>query len=359
MINEFEFEGGTFNDLLEDSTPQVEESTEEIVDVPTNDLLGDNPNDSHEPDDTNQEPSQSNDYMTTFLESYGVKNGIITYDNEDGSTEDVNFNDLDDEEKLNILKSLTAPDLSENEIETINYLRENNATLQDVVEYYSQKAVNEYIEKNGAVQKTYSVDEYSDDDLYLADLRTKYSDMSEEELKSDLDAAKENEELFKKKVDIIRKNYKALEDEKENEKIRQQEEQYNTFHNSVIENIDKFNSISMDYRDEKSDSLSIEDQEKRAIYDYIIKKDENGMTQLFRDLNDNQKLVEIAWYALYGKDAISDITRYWKSQLKKDRKEDKQKSQPQTTVKKQDDKPKDSFERHRFSASFVGGENLL
>lgn len=363
-MNDFEFEASGFETILGESDDLSNDNhTEESADVTVADesLLDDTTEKNDTSDNTNDDSAEviEGDYMSNFLSNYGIKNGTITYENEDGTTEDVKFADLDDEEKVNILKNITAPNLTQNEIETLNYLRSQNATLQDVVEYYSQKAVQDYIAQNGPIEKSYAVDDYTDDELFLVDLKTKFADMSDEELKSELETAKENEDMFKKKVDIIRKNYKDLEEQQEKDRVAQQEEMYRAYDNALIEKIDAFQGIAMDYKDEKSDRLSIENHERLGIYEYIMKRDENGYSQLSKDLNDPDKLINIAWYALYGKDAFSDMTRYWKSQLKKDRREDKPKSQVQTTVKKTDDKKKDTLERHRFSASFVGGENLL
>lgn len=298
MENPSEFNGDVFDSLFDDNTTPVDDqtATSQTADVDVNpDLIDDQPKDESTETNTQEESTEEThgDYITKFLSNYGIENGTITYENEDGTTEDVNFNDLDDEEKLNILREISSPNLSEDEIATINYLRQNNATIQDVVEYYSQKAVRDYIEKN-AGERTYSVDAYSDDEIYVAELRNKYADMTDEEIEADLNAAKENETLFKKKVDIIRNQYKVLEEEREKETVRQQEERYNNFKDSIYNQINDFSEISLDYKDTQSDSLSIEDSEKDAIYRYILDRDADGATQFFKDINDPQKLVEMA-----------------------------------------------------------------
>lgn len=370
MSNHFEFNGDGYEGLLESDDNNIVSSNDSnvtVADVPGGDSIDETPvnepdgsassNDLSEPPSL-EKPENEEDFIMSFLSEYGLKDGKVTYENEDGSTEEVNFNDLDSEEKLNILKELTTPNLSKDEIEVINYLRSNNATIQDVITYYSQKAVEDYIKENGPVEKQYSIDEYSDDELYIADLKSKYSNMTEDEIKADLEIAKENEDLFKKKVDIIRNQYKAQEEEEAKERVRKQEEQFNNFKTSLETQLTEFNEISMDYKDNKSDRLQIEDSEKEEIYKYILNQDENGTTQFFKDLNDPKMLVELAWFALYGKDAISDITNYWKSQLKNSR----QKSEPksQTTVIPADKKPhKDNFTSHYKSVETVYGENLL
>ena len=106
--------------------------------------------------------------------------------------------------------------------------------------------------------------------------------------------AKSNEELFKKKVEVIRNQYKAAEDQRIEDDRLAKEAQMQTFTNNVYNALNNFNELSLDYRDEKSDSLQIEDAEKEAVYNYILSQDENGATQFFKDLNDPNVLVELA-----------------------------------------------------------------
>jgi hypothetical protein len=297
----------SYNDKKDESALSVTSSIDNIVDSDS-DSGSDTKNTTTEfSDKTN---SNNNDFIISFLNEYGIKDGKVAYENEDGNTEEVPFNDLDSEEKINILKSLTSPNLSKDEIEVINYLRANNATIQDVIAYYSQKAIEDYIKENGEIQKQYSVDQYSDDELYTADLKAKFPDMTDDDIKADLEIAKENEELFKKKAEIIRKQYKEKEEKEAKEKIEAKEEEFNNFRNTISDKLSEFNEISMDYKDSKSDCLQIEDSEKEEIYKYILNQDEDGRTQFFKDLNDPKILVELAWFALYGKDAISDISNY-------------------------------------------------
>lgn len=361
MLNHFESNSSSFDSLLSnDSNTNTEQAPEfTTVEGPDNDeLLEPTTKESETTEESNIDSTESidDDFLMSFLSEYGLKDGKVTYENEDGSTEEVEFNELNPEEKLNILKELTTPNLSKDEIEVINYLRSNNATIQDVITYYSQKAIDDYIKENGPVEKQYSVDEYSDDEIYIADLKNKFSDMTDDDIKTDLEIAKENEDLFKKKVDIIRKQYKAQEEESAQEKIKAQEEQFNNFKTSLENQLTDFNEISMDYKDSKSDRLQIEDAEKEEIYKYILNQDENGTTQFFKDLNDPKTLVELAWFALYGKDAISNISNYWKSQLKNTR---KQEPKSQTTVLSDTKKQKDDFIKHYKSVKTSYGEDLL
>lgn len=361
MPNHFDLNDGGFDSLLEDESVVTEPTRTEptSVDIPDNTIEEptEPKNDDSDTDPSSENDTDEGDFLLSFLNGYGLKDGKVTYENDDGSTEEVNFNDLSSKEKLNILKELTATNLSQEEIKVINYLRANNATIQDVINYYSNKAIEDYINQNGPVEKHYEIDEYSDDEVYVADLRSKFEDMTDDEIKADLELAKENEDLFKKKVETIRKRYKEQEEEYSNQQKQEQEARYNDFKQSLSDQLHNFNEISMDYKDSKSDSLEIDDQEKENIYNYILNLDENGTSQFFKDLNDPQKLIELAWFSLYGKEAISDISNYWKGQLKNSRRNE---TKPQTTIVKQDTKDKkDNFFRHRNTVETDYGENLL
>ena len=349
-------------DDLMDNTP-TDETIDQTVEV---DPPADITEDVVDPVEPDEEPTEDDidddaDYMETFLKSFGIEDGkTLKFENEDGTTEDVDFNSLSNKEKLGILKDLTTPQLQEHEIETINYLRRNNATMQDVVEYYQQKAIQEYIEKNGAPEKVYSVDEYKDDELYMADAKAKYPDMTDEELLADLEAAKENEALFNKKVEAIRKQYKAIEDKEKADAEQAERDRVENFKNSIQSTLDNFNEISLDYTDAKADSLTIEASEKNKILEYITKQDANGMTQLYKDLNDAEKLISFAWWTNYGQESISSITKYFQKQLAEARKEKKEAQKPVTTrVPKTDKKSVDNLKFQGYKSFEVEGLDHL
>lgn len=349
------------DDLMDDNP--TDETIDQTVEV---DPPADITEDVVDPVEPDEEPTEDDidddaDYMETFLKSFGIEDGkTLKFENEDGTTEDVDFNSLSNKEKLEILKDLTTPQLQEHEIETINYLRRNNATMQDVVEYYQQKAIQEYIEKNGAPEKVYSVDEYKDDELYMADAKAKYPDMTDEELLADLEAAKENEALFNKKVEAIRKQYKAIEDKEKADAEQAERDRVENFKNSIQSTLDNFNEISLDYTDAKADSLTIEASEKNKILEYITKQDANGMTQLYKDLNDAEKLISFAWWTNYGQESISSITKYFQKQLAEARKEKKEAQKPVTTrVPKTDKKSVDNIKFQGYRSFEVEGLDHL
>lgn len=235
------------------------------------------------------------DIMSQFLQSRGIRDGktIVYEDEETGETSEVDFSTLSKPEQLQILSEISSPDLSEDEIQTINYLRENNVTLQDVITYYQDQAVKAYIENN-KVESTSSVDSYDDDVIYLAEMKRRFPSMSEDELESELEAAKSNEELFKKKVEVIRDTYKQEEEKQAQEAIEAQQRQQEEYQKEFVNQLNNFSYVLMDHTDPKSDKLVIEDADRQAIYDYIFKKGPNGTSQLVDDLNNTEVLIQLA-----------------------------------------------------------------
>ena len=118
---------------------------------------------------------------------------------------------------------------------------------------------------------------------------------------------------------------------------KHKEEKYNQLRSALTESVSNFKEISFDYKDPESDVLVIEDDEKSKILSYLLEQDTNGYSQFFKDLNDPKVLVELAWYRLFGQDAISNISEYWKDILKQERrtaKSNKNSSASQTVVDK-------------------------
>lgn len=172
----------------------------------------------------------------------------IQFENEDGEIETVDFDTLDKDTQLTMLKELSDPGLSEHEIEVVNYLRRNNASFNDVIEYFAEQRLQEYLNANPDQihQKHYSIDDYTNDELYLADLKNKYPDFTEEELLSELDAAKLNEDLFNKKTNAIRQQYKEIEDQQIKDQEQAEQMRYETLQKNITDAVINFKEVSID-----------------------------------------------------------------------------------------------------------------
>lgn len=322
-----------FEDLLDDPGTQVVEdnNTPKPLDPTDDPILNDYVNGSTGEDDT-PDPSEddknkdhnSGDFLHNFLKEKGIGDpSKLQWEDENGEITDVDFDNLSDEDKLNVLNSLSDPGLSQHEIDVVNYLRQNGVTFNQVIDYFSKKAVDDYIAQNpdSAPTKTYTIDDYTDEELYLADLKSKYPDFTDEELTSKLNSAKSNEELFKKEVNALRTEYKKEEDAQVEAQKQKEQQDYDNLVSNLQNILGNFNEVVLDSTDPESDVLEIEDSDKEQVLAYLLNQDTDGKSQLVKDLENPTTLIELAWLRTQGRALIDNSTRYWKDLLKQERKE--------------------------------------
>jgi hypothetical protein len=321
-----------FDDLLNDQPINEDESVNEYESRTEADLDLDTDDSEVETEqETEEEPSEDiPDYkdnsLYSFLQSRGVSDPKkIQMKNEDGTVDEVDFGSLTPEEQLEILQAASDPGLTSEEIDTINLLRNNKMNLKQAMESYAQQMLDAYLSEHPEAvhQKNYQIDDYTDDDLYLVDLKMRYPDFTDEELLSKLDEAKANESLFKKEAEVLRNTYKAREDQAEADRVQREQQQAEDLRNNLVNAASNFNEVQLDYTDDQSDSLLIEDADKRQMISYILDQDENGKSQLVKDLEDPNSLIELAWLRTQGAEVLSNITKYWKNTLATERAENK------------------------------------
>jgi len=320
-----EFEGINYDSLLEEPTQEqpVEESTQfEPIQTP-DDLV--DAEDHQEPnvEDVTTEPED--DALTSYLKSRGIEDVTkIQFENDEGEIEEKNWNDLSKEEQLTMLQELSSSDYTDYERQVINYLRTNNTDLQGVIDYFSQKAVDDYLKANPdkVHQREYKIDDYSDDELYIADLKLKFPDFTDDELESKLESAKTNEELFNREVAALR-NYYKQEEEREEEAAKQSAEQeYQHLQQSLLDAASKFTEVKFDLDDaEDQGGFEIEDSDRQRALAYLLAQDKDGNSQFDKDLSDPNALFEIAYLRTSARDLITGTSQYYKGLLAETRKE--------------------------------------
>lgn len=322
-------ENDYFDHLLDDNDPEINQEVVKEEDNSMDALLGIPTIDDSEPEpvsdpEPENEENDDKDIISVFLKENGIVDpSKIQFEGEDGTIEELDFNTLDREEQLNILKEITDPGLSNHEIEVINYLRKNRVSFNEVIDYFAEQRLHEYLNANPdqVHPTTYSIDEYTDEELYLADLKSKYPSFTDEELMSKLNIAKSDENLFTKEVDVLRKSYKAEEDRAKQEAAYAEQQEYEALQNSLINAAGAFSEISLDASDPQSDSLVIEDGDRNQILAYLLNQDKDGKSQFVKDIENPDTLIELAWYRINGKNTLSGVTQYWKNILKEERKE--------------------------------------
>lgn len=290
---------------------------------------------------TQQTPKS--DLISRVLESKGIQGNTIQYENEDGEVEDVDFYTLPEAEQLAILNSSDADNnygLLEDEINAINYLRENGASFEDVIDYHKRQAVQEYIDSQNIAG--IEVEQYTDEQLFALDLKAKYDELTDDEIEIEIQKQLEHPDLFKKKVDKLRSDYKEIElDQLQQARLEEEsniEQRYTELQDNLVnvaQSVEDIGGLELDYED-KNDVLS-----------FLLDKDINGNSPFVKSLEDPNTLFELAWYATKGKEAFGILHDYYKKQIESVRKDSYNKG-------KADSKPKE--EAKATSKNFIRRE---
>jgi hypothetical protein len=277
---------------------------------------------------TDSEPITTNSVIDSLLASKGITDGKIVMIEEDGTESEVSFYDLSLEEQIEILNQgeiTESPDLDEKEVDLLNKIRSSGLTADQYLEQYKQQVLSEL---GQTPTQNYEIDNYTDQELYILDLKNKF-DLTEEELVTELEKELQNEDLFTRKVTKLREEYKKLEDEykqtQQQEFEAQRQQQYDQFAQQMVDIAVK----TPDFY-----GIELEDDEKNEVLSFLLELDEDGTSNFYKSLNDPGKLYEAAWFLRYGKDAFDALKNAYESEIAKLKKEDKR----QVVVRKSNEK---------------------
>lgn len=309
--------------------------------MPDNSFGGETPQDgnySSEQDDDffNEDPQPSDDYITKLLSSKGIDRNAVQFLNEKGEIEQYNWDDLSDQEKLDILSQEDESPITDEELQTLNYLRQNKINLAQFAEYNRRQAIEDYLSQNTDIN--YTVDQLSDDELFVFDLKERYPNLTDEELADELDAAKANESLFTKKVNTLRDEYKTLQEQEMQQQkemeTAQNEEAYNQMAQSLVEAARNTEDLH---------GLILEDEDKEDILSFLLDRDVNGQSEFYKLFSNPEALFKMAWYYLKGEEAFNAVNNYYKGVIEQTRRQPSN-SQNVRVVKKQKSKEYDPYD---------------
>lgn len=266
-----------------------------------------------------QEPVQEDDIIISMLKQIGISDpSKIKFENDEGEIEEVSWDSLSAEEKMNILTP-ESPDpnfgLEDPEINFINLLRDAGITPEEYINYQREQAIEEYRQAlEGNPQ--YEVERLTDEDLYALDLQSRVPDMTDEEVAIALEHEKANPELFEKKMQGIRAEYKALEDKgRQNEELleqQQKQEQFEAFQSDVLDAIESLDEVG-------GVKLNLDEDDMEEVANFILSLDSAGVSYLGKALDDPQTLARMAWFALKGDEAFATITDYYDKEIAKEK----------------------------------------
>lgn len=306
------------------------------------DLLNDDDNDEQidvdvdfQPQDEDPEPTPlREDEVLNPMESFLKEKGIvdmnnIIFEDEEGNEITRSWGDLTSEEQLNILKQSDVDDdygLENHEVAIINTIRESGLSGEEYINYIKQQAIQEFITANSNPE--YSINEFTDDELYILDLKSKIPDITDEEASLALEHDKANESVFTKKITALRNEY--IEYEQERIRLQQEEEEAVVaqekaeFINNITYAIDNFKTIG-------NFDIELEDSDKQYINEIIAGEDKAGVRHIAKMLNDPATLVKMVWFATKGDEAFNDISKYYKAKISEINKQNKPKDTKTTS----------------------------
>lgn len=253
------------------------------------------------------------DFMSDFLKTRGIDDlNNINFEDDNGQVIQRSWNDLSNEEKINILNMPLEEKhedndngLTEDEINLLTQIRQSNLSPQE----YLQQIAGEQVE----VTPQYKIDDLSDDEVFLLDLESRVGELTDEEAAQALNTVKTNEEFFKKQVEGIRKEYKEREDlktqQEEAQREQEQQEAFEQYQAQVVDAIQGFNSVG-------NFDLNFEDADREELAEFMLSRDQAGKNYLFEALQDPETLTRAAWFILNGEEAFNNISDYFAQQIK-------------------------------------------
>lgn len=233
---------------------------------------------------------EESESINKILESKGINPHEILYEDDNGEEVVVDFYDLDPEEQLNLLQyNPNQYDLEDNEVEVVNFFREQEITLEEYTEYIRRAAIEEYLNSSS----DYDIDAYSDEEIYASLLKDQFPNLTDEEIELEIEKEKTNQSLFEKKVSQVREYYKT---QAETLKQREAEEKATEAKRTESENKQKLANAAV--ATEELMGFEIDDKDRNETFDFIFNQDATGKSKFFKLLENPEKLFKVALFAL-------------------------------------------------------------
>ena len=273
-----------------------------------------NGGDNQEPDNGGSEPSVNepeDDLTSEVLRLKGITDpSKIKFEDETGAIIERSWDSLTRAEQLNILASQEEQelDLADDEIELLNAIRNSGMSVNDYL--------NAIQTPQEAPVQSYKIDQLSDEDVYALDLLEKVGadNITDEELEQAINNAKQNEALFKKTVEGLRKEYIRLQQDEEaqlaNEQAAKQEAAYRQFATSITNEIRGLNSFA-------GQELELSDEDSEELAAFMLELDESGTSAFGRALQDPNLFTKAAFWLLNEEQIIEELSKQMQDNYKR------------------------------------------
>lgn len=250
-----------------------------------------------------QQQEDTSDLTTEVLKIIGINDPQkIKFVDDTGAIVERSWDSLDREEQLNILvQKEQEPEqgaLDDSEAELIKTIRESGMGVQEYLNSLQPEPP----------AKEYQVESLTDEDLYALDLIEKIGsdNITDEEIVQAVEQAKQNEDLFKKTVEGLRKEYIRLQEDKEAQLAYQQEakreEEYQKFATSIQNEIKGLSSFA-------GKDLELSDDDIEDLSAFILDLDESGISAFGKAMNDPALFTRAAFWILNEDKIVEELTK--------------------------------------------------
>lgn len=191
----------------------------------------------------------------------------------------------------------SVPDYADERIQALDEYVKNGGKFEDFYKVQQEGINLESIDledennQKAVVRELLKHDGYNDDQINKRLSRYEDADMLYEESEDALERLKS-----------IRKREAEYAAQQQEEMARQQEEQSRAFFNAVTNDINSLTNIR---------GIAIPKEDRKALFDYIFKVDQSGMSQYQKDFNANltKNLIESAYFTMKADALISSAAK--------------------------------------------------
>lgn len=288
-------EDGKEEDDTQDSSAKEDDS--EIPEDVLNEM--NNTDSDKQEDDTKEEISEED---ITEAQQVGLLFDAV------GQSLGWNMNDIKEEDRpltvddltnylTEVVKQNSIPEYADERIQKLDEYVKNGGNFED---FYSKQQeslslenldMEDEINQKAVIKELLKYNNYSDEQISKKIERYEDADMLYEESEDALDRLKQ-----------IRKAEMEEASRQQEEAIRLQQEQSKAFFESVTNDINSLTDIR---------GIAIPKEDRKALFDYIFKVDQNGVSQYQKDFNENlsKNLIESAYFTMKADALISSAKK--------------------------------------------------
>lgn len=219
-----------------------------------------------------------------------------------------NMNDIDEKDRpltvdalteyfSEVVKEASVPQYADDRIQKLDEYVKNGGKFED---FYSKQQesltlddidLEDEVNQKAVIRELLKHNNYSDEQINKKISRYEDADMLFEESEDALDRLKQ-----------IRQHELEEATRQQEEFAKQQEEQQRAFFESVTNDINSLTNIR---------GIAIPKEDRKALFDYIFKTDQTGMSQYQKDFNENlsKNLIESAYFTMKADALISNAEK--------------------------------------------------